>query len=82
MEGTAFLRRKDAAVYLTNKYGFGAERTLAKGVVTSDTPEYHKAGRIVLYTREALDKWALAKIGAPQRSSSDATRRPQQLAEA
>jgi hypothetical protein len=51
---------------------FGAtERTLAKGVVTGDTPEYHKAGRIVLYTQEALDKWALAKIGAPQRSTSD-----------
>jgi len=71
MEGTAFLRRKDAAVYLTNKYGFGAERTLAKGVVTGDTPEFCKAGRLVLYTIEALDRWALSKIGAPQRSSSD-----------
>ena len=71
MEGTAFLRRKDAAVYLTNKYGFGAERTLAKGVVTGDTPEFHKAGRIVLYTREALDRWALGKIGEPVRSTSE-----------
>jgi hypothetical protein len=68
---TAFLRRKDAANYLLCKYGFGAERTLAKGVVTGDTPEYRKAGRIVLYTREALDAWALGKIGDPQRSTSD-----------
>jgi hypothetical protein len=67
-----YLRRKDAADYLVKTYGFGAERTLAKGVVTGDTPVYRKAGRIVLYTREALDKWALAKIGKPQRSTSDA----------
>jgi hypothetical protein len=70
MQHDGFLRRRDAANYLVGKYGFGAERTLAKGIVTGDTPEFHKAGRIVLYTREALDKWALAKIGAPQRSTS------------
>ena len=67
----SFLRRRDAAEYLLEKYGFGAERTLAKGAVTGDTPEYRKAGRIVLYTREALDRWALSKIGAPRASSSD-----------
>jgi len=66
-----FLRRRNAAEYLLKKYGFGAERTLAKGVVTEDTPEFRKAGRIVLYTREALDKWALAKIGPAAQSSSD-----------
>jgi glycine betaine/choline ABC-type transport system substrate-binding protein len=66
-----FLRRKDAAEYLTTKYGFGAERTLAKGAVTGDSPAYHKAGRIVLYTREALDAWALAKIGGPISSTSE-----------
>jgi len=42
---THFLRRRDAAEYLVKTYGFGAERTLAKGVVTGDTPEFHKAGR-------------------------------------
>jgi hypothetical protein len=67
-----FLRRRDAAEYLLEKYGFGAERTLAKGAVTGDTPEYRKAGRIVLYTREALDRWALSKISAPRASTSDA----------
>jgi len=60
-----FLRRKGAANYLRGKYGFGAERTLAKGVTTGDTPAYHKAGRLVLYTREALDAWALAKMVLP-----------------
>jgi hypothetical protein len=81
MHDVQYLRRREPAAYLLSKYGFGAERTLAKGVVTGDSPEFHKAGRLVLYTREALDKWALSKIGAPQRSSSDATRGSQQLAE-
>ena len=72
-----FMRRREAASYLRERYGFGAERTLAKGAVTGDTPEFHKAGRLVLYTREALDTWALAKIGAPQRSTSDAAPLPE-----
>ncbi|THD44004.1 MAG: hypothetical protein E7774_11620 [Bradyrhizobium sp.] len=65
-----FLRRAAAAAYLLRKYGFGAERTLAKGAVTGDSPTYRKAGRIVLYTRDALDEWAQSKIGAPRTSSS------------
>jgi len=71
MHDVQYLRRREAAAYLTSKYGFGAEKTLAKGAVTGDTPEFRKAGRIVLYTREALDNWALAKIGAPQKSTSE-----------
>jgi len=58
MHDVQYLRRREAAAYLTSRYGFGAEKTLAKGAVTGDSPEYYKAGRIVLYTREALDKWA------------------------
>lgn len=70
LPGPIFLRRKAAGAYLTEKYGFGAARTLAKAAVTGDGPEYHKAGRVVLYTREALDRWALAKISAARRSTS------------
>jgi hypothetical protein len=72
MHPSQYLRRKDAASYLIANYGFGAERTLAKGVVTGDTPAYHKAGRIVLYTREALDAWAQSKISPELQSSSEA----------
>ncbi|MGD9541206.1 hypothetical protein [Methylocystis sp.] len=72
MSDAKFLRRKPAGEYLRATFGFGSEKTLAKGAVTGDTPEFHKAGRIVLYTREALDAWALSKIGAPQKSTSDA----------
>lgn len=66
-----YLRRNEAAAYLQRTYGFGAARTLAKGVVTGDTPAYHKAGRMVLYTLPALDEWARSKIGEARRSSSD-----------
>ena len=72
MNTTQYLRRKKAASYLLAKYSFGTERTLAKGVVTGDTPAYHKAGRIVLYTREALDAWAESKIIQAPQSSSEA----------
>jgi hypothetical protein len=61
MEPTQFLRRDAAADYLKTKYGFGASRTLAKGVVTGDGPQYCKAGRIVLYRREDLDAWGAGK---------------------
>ena len=71
MHDGQYIRRRKASAYLLEKYGFGAERTLAKGVVTGDTPEFHKAGRIVLYTREALDRWALGKIGEPVRCTSE-----------
>ncbi|MEJ0094252.1 MAG: hypothetical protein WDN46_12695 [Methylocella sp.] len=66
-----FLRRDAAAAYLKTRYGFGSVKSLAKGVVTGDSPLYRKAGRIVLYELSALDTWAMAKIGAPVRSSSE-----------
>jgi hypothetical protein len=67
-----YIRRREASAYLLATYGFGAYQTLSKGAVTGDSPEYSKAGRIVLYTREALDAWATGKIGAPRKSSSAA----------
>jgi hypothetical protein len=66
-----FFRRRQAGEYLKETYGFGSPATLAKGVVTGDTPSYHKAGRIVIYTQAALDEWARAKIGPARRSSSE-----------
>lgn len=69
-----YLRRKAASAYLVAKYGFGAERTLAKGAVTGDSPKFQKAGRLVLYTTAALDEWALGKLGPAVRSTSEADR--------
>ena len=67
-----FVRRKQAGEYLQAKYGFGAEKTLAKLAVIGGGPEYRMAGRFPVYTIEALDNWALGKIGAPVRNTSEA----------
>jgi hypothetical protein len=71
-ESPLFIRRKQAGEYSQRTYGFGSSRTFAKAAVTGDGPEFHKAGRVVLYTKEAVDKWALAKIGTARRSTSAA----------
>ena len=71
MHPAQYLRRKDAANYLKSKYGFCTERTLAKLACVGGGPEMVYAGSIPLYTEEALNCWALAKIGAPVRSTSE-----------
>jgi hypothetical protein len=70
---TAFLRERAASEYLTSRYGHGAARTLAKLRCIGGGPEFHKAGRVVLYTREALDSWATGKLSRPLRSTSETT---------
>lgn len=68
-----YLRRAAAAKYVRDRWGIPcAARTLAKiACVASDGPEMHYAGRVPLYTIEALDRWASKKIGPPRRSTSD-----------
>lgn len=68
---TKYMRRDAAARYLKDKFGFGSVSSLAKGAVIGDSPVFSKAGAIVLYTPEALDEWALSKISAPRRSTSE-----------
>lgn len=65
-----FLRRKAAGEYLKSTFGFGSEKTLAKLASVGGGPEFRKAGVAALYEPEALDRWAMAKIGAPQSSTS------------
>ena len=72
MNGTPlFLRRKAAGEYLKSKYGFGSEKTLAKLATVGGGPTFRKAANAAIYAPEALDAWALERIGAPQRSTSD-----------
>jgi hypothetical protein len=68
---SVFMRRQQAGTYCSKTYGFGAPRTLAKLAVAGGGPEFHKAGRIVLYTKAAIDNWALAKIGTARHSTSE-----------
>ena len=71
MHPSQFLRRKRAAEYLKERYGFGSEKSLAKLACLGGGPEFRKAGSIVLYEPAKLDEFALSKIGRPQRSTSD-----------
>ena len=70
MQPVQFLRRKTAGEYLKSTFGFGSERTLAKLACVGGGPEFRKAGAVALYEPSKLNEWALAKIGAPKKSTS------------
>ncbi len=69
--GDACRRVKEAAQYLRDRYGFGSASTLNKLRCSGEGPKFVKIGRkIVVYTTEALDTWALGLM-REQRSTSD-----------
>jgi hypothetical protein len=65
MTEAQYFRRKAAGEYLTGKYGFGSVKTLAKLACIGGGPLIVYNGRMPLYSREALDLWALVKLSAP-----------------
>lgn len=68
-----YLRRAEAADYVRSQWSLPcARQTLAKLAVTGGGPTFRKAGRYPLYTIGDLDSWAQAKIGRPQKSTSEA----------
>jgi hypothetical protein len=71
MHPAQYWRRRKSAEYLKDIYGHGSERTLAKLATIGGGPEIIYSGRIPLYTQESLDKWALSKLSAPVRSTSE-----------
>ena len=70
------LRRKEAAQYITSKYGLPCSpKTLAKiACISSDGPPFRLGGRFPLYDPADLDTWARAKIGPLVRSTSEVRR--------
>lgn len=65
-----YLRRDEAAEYLTGTYGFSVSRSwLAKLATIGGGPIYRKAGRTPIYSREDLDKWAQDRLSAPLRAT-------------
>jgi hypothetical protein len=64
-------RRRAAAVYLHEKWGFGSYKSLAKLAVTGGGPEFRRAGRIPLYPEDALDDWARGRLSPRVRSTSE-----------
>ena len=72
MSSPKFLRRRQAARYLSDDWGLPtAASTLAKKAVVGGGPAFHSAGRIPLYDRDELDRYAKAKLGKPRKSTSD-----------
>jgi hypothetical protein len=68
-----YLTRPEAADYL-NKRGLKiTKNTLQKMATTGGGPPYQLWGNITVYTPLGLDSWADAKLGAPRRSTSEAT---------
>jgi hypothetical protein len=71
--GKRYLRRADAAAYVTDHYGFPCSRQwLAKLAVLGGGPVFRKAGRYPIYCPDDLDRWAQARIGPAQHSTTDA----------
>jgi hypothetical protein len=66
-----FLRRKDAAAYLKEHFGFGTASSLAKHAVFGNGPVFCKRGRIPLYRAVDLDAWARSQLTEPLRSTSE-----------
>jgi hypothetical protein len=66
-----FLRRAAAAGYVRERYGFCTKKSLDKLATVGGGPEFRKVGNYALYEPAKLDEWALSKIGAPQKSTSD-----------
>jgi hypothetical protein len=72
MASPKYLRRRQAARYLNDDWGLPtAASTLAKKAVVGGGPVFHSAGRIPLYDRDELDRYAKAKLGKPRKSTSD-----------
>jgi hypothetical protein len=66
-----FFRPPQAADFLRENFGFGAVRSLAKMRVVGGGPNYHTAGRLILYTEADLLAWAKSRLTGPHRSTSD-----------
>ena len=59
------------AGFLTNESVFALTELPARLAVIGGGPVFRKAGRYPLYEPSELDRWAEARIGPPQRSTSE-----------
>ena len=69
------LRRWEATEYMEFTHGLAlAPATLAKLASIGGGPGFHKVGRIPLYPRDELDRWAIEKLGRVVKSTSEVIR--------
>jgi len=67
-----YLRRRDAATYLKDRWGLRcAEQTLANYATRGTGPEFRRYGRDVVYEVSKLDEYARSRLSAPVRSTSE-----------
>jgi hypothetical protein len=67
------LRRSQAVEYLRAIHGIPTTTaTLAKLACVGGGPSFQKFGRTVLYHLEELDRWAVSRISAVRRNTSEA----------
>jgi hypothetical protein len=72
MDHVKYLRPKEAANFLTNHFGHGSIKTLAKLRCVGGGPRFHKIGdRLVAYTEPELVDWARSKVSPALVSTSD-----------
>lgn len=68
------LRRSEVPAYMIEKHGIPvALATLNKLATLGGGPEMQYAGRIPLYTPEALDAWAETRLSQPVKSTAGRT---------
>ena len=72
MHPAQFLRRKQTGAYLREKFGVGSAASLAKyACLGGGPPMSYINRRIPVYTTGDLDVWALSRISAPVRNTSE-----------
>jgi hypothetical protein len=67
-----YLTRREAASHLSERGLPISRNTLQKFATTGGGPAYGIFGNRALYTIEALDSWAQARLSPPRRSTSEA----------
>ena len=66
-----YLTRAEAADYLTARGLRVSKLTLQKWATTGGGPQYRIFGTRALYIAADLDTWAVEKLSAPRRSTSE-----------
>lgn len=71
MTDRTYLRRKEAAAYLQERFGAYTTETLAKLACVGGGPRFRKMGAYPLYSPDDLDAWAEARMSKSVASTSE-----------
>jgi hypothetical protein len=74
MDSPKYFRPAQAAALLRENLGFGAVRSLAKLRCIGGGPNFHRAGRLILYSEDDLLSWARSRLTGPHRSTSETSK--------